>query len=309
VAKAISTAKTWERSLLIYGAIALIGIFFIYGSYQVALSHHAGSIGYFMLHLSFSLPEILIWLIAAIGAVRLKNYAMSIRTSQDGAGLNKVANALLLLVLYVILISVRGTITGAAADGRFEKGAVSLMNYLPLAVIALSALSLWLGSRELVRLVAHPKAEAWVPSGRFCAATVVLVIFALAYTLNFYRFVDDLQSSGDMTRFAASPTWLLFTYVLPHLAAWLLSFLACVNLAVYARRVTGIIYKELFRNLQRGVLLVFICTFLAQVLISSVHNDDELGWVLFSVYIVLLLCLFGFYLVYRGTRQLERIEQ
>lgn len=304
-----SIEQAWGRSALIYTVIALFGAAFIYESYQTALLQHQGGMGFFLLHLSFSLPEVLIWLLATVGALRFKNYAMSIKTSSDGSALDYIANALLLLVLYVVLVSLGGTITDVAANTRFERLTINLVSHAPLAVILLSAILLWTGSKQLLKLIDYKPQVAWFPSLRFCVTVVIFVSFSLIFTLNFYHFADSVQKSEDIMRFALEPHMLLLTYVLPHLITWLLGLLACVNLGKYAHQVSGVIYKQLFRDLQRGVVVVFVSTFLAQVLISTLTTDDDMSIVLLTVYAVLLLCLWGFYLVYRGTKQLERLEQ
>lgn len=296
------------RSITIFLALAAIGAAFIYESYHAALDEYAGGIGLLLLLLSFILPEIIIWLLAAVGAVRLKNYAMSIRDSDDGLALDYVANSLLLFVLYVVLVSIGGTIVDAAAGSTYEKLTIALTNHIPLAIILVAAILLWIGSKKLLKMLEQADKEPWVPSLRFCVTTVIFTTFALIFTINFYYFAADIREADGMPRFALSPALLLATYVLPHLLAWLFGLLACVNLATYARSVTGVIYKDLFKNLLRGVVIVFLCTFLAQVLLSTI-TVDEPSPVLVTVYGVLLLYLYGFYLVYKGTKNLERLEQ
>jgi len=56
-----------------------------------------------------------------------------------------------------------------------------------------------------------------------------------------------------------------------------LGCLACVNLGHYAHHVEGVIYKPLFRGLYRGLLTVFICTLIVQVLLATNISVQEFG--------------------------------
>jgi hypothetical protein len=309
MAQAIGKYRWNYRHSLAYGLLAVLGLAFIISSYKVALKDHDGSFDYFLLHLSINLPEIAIWLLSMVGAMRLKNYAISIRSSRDGNALDDIANALLLLVVYTVLLSMMGFINNLFAHTGLIGTVVAFSNHLPLLIILLSAILLWRGSVKLLTLMNTKNSRAKYSSPFLAGIFIIYALFILAFTENFYHYMTSVNRDVDNPRFLLAPGVLMFTYVLPHLITWLYGLLAALNLAYYSRHVSGVIYKQLFRNLQRGVVLVFFCTFVAQILIASTVSDQNMGVILGLIYVVLLLGIVGFWLVYKGTKSLELLEK
>jgi hypothetical protein len=101
---------------------------------------------------------------------------------------------------------------------------------------------------------------------------------------------------------------LLVTYVLPHIVMWLLGLLACLHLAHYSRYVSGRIYRAFLRDLTIGLLTVYICTYVAQIVSTMNSNSRHFTPALLLVFLILLLSLAGYWLIYRGSSRLQRIE-
>jgi hypothetical protein len=57
------------------------------------------------IRISIVVPELIIWLIALVGVLRFKQYAYKIRSTPDGKSFNLIANSLLWLVAYIVLLS------------------------------------------------------------------------------------------------------------------------------------------------------------------------------------------------------------
>ena len=93
------------------------------------------------------------------------------------------------------------------------------------------------------------------------------------------------------------------------MVVWLLGFVSALNLAWYAKHAPGIIYKSLFYDTCRGLVLVYVGIFLTQLLISAsvVIRGFDLG--LLFVYGIVILEVVGYSLLYRGAVKLQRIEE
>jgi len=87
-----------------------------------------------------------------------------------------------------------------------------------------------------------------------------------------------------------------------------MGLLSCLNLAQYAYRVRGKLYKPMFRNLYVGILLSYISTYLIQIFYVSNVSSNQVG-VGFGILISLILMLIaGYTLIYRGANQLYALE-
>jgi hypothetical protein len=291
----------------LYIILTLLGIFFLALTYKMALLADGASPHYhniLVIKLTFALLEIAIWVIASLCVLKFRDYASRIRPSRDGQGLSYISTGLLMLVGYTILLPLASTLVYLSKDTGFLKIAVSINNHLPMLLIALSVIYFLRGSNRLLRLT-----KARHPSGREQAwFTVGIGIMAALFAVHFYLVEPHLIGNGSIPRFALSRDVLIFTYALPHIIIWGLGVLGCWNLIHYSRFVSGSIYKLLFRKLSRGLLIVFGCTFIAQLIIASAVDLTGFDLEVVIIYLVFLLSIGGFVLIYRGVRQMEKIE-
>jgi hypothetical protein len=132
-----------------------------------------------------------------------------------------------------------------------------------------------------------------------------LGLFFAAY---FYHFAPNLPPNNGIPHFAVSAKVLIFTYVLPQVVIWALAIYSCISLANYSVRVKGAIYKDLFRSLGIGVIIVFVCTFLAQLILISSMSVNKFNVLVAFSYVILLLGAYGFIKIYQGAEKLQKIE-
>jgi hypothetical protein len=177
-------------------------------------------------------------------------------------------------------------------------------NHIPLAIALISSIQLFRGSRGLGKIT---RQRIWNGRSSIIAGVVAVVGFGF-FTWNFYMIQPSLTIAGQVSRFVVSKPILLFTYVLPHIALWSLGLLACINLAYYASRVKGVVYRSLLGDLYHGILIVFICIFLAQYLIMTTPSLKGFSWRVLLIYLELLLTTYGFMLIRRGAQKLSMIE-
>jgi hypothetical protein len=295
--------KTWKYSYLVYALAVLAALAMIVISYKTTRSLGTTP-GALLIRMSLTLPELVIWAIALRAAIKLKHYVVGIKHSDDGKGLEYISNGLLLLVAYIIALTLGSLLVQAVDHGSRLDQAIDINNYLPLSIALLSSVYLYIGSRRLAGLVGSV-GRSRRSELRYVA---VFAAFVALYVVNFYTNAAGLKGDGDVLRFDFPLKVLMFTYVLPHVIMWSLGLLACVNLAWYTYNTPGTLYKRMFRNFYQGILVVVISLFTAQVIMVTPITLAHVSVGLIVIYAVLVLAMFGFALIYRGTRKLEKIE-
>jgi len=291
----------WNSSTLPYLIPLVIGIVFAFLVIAIPVNTERS----LLVRLTITIPEIIIWLIASVGAFRFKKYATSIKNYPDGKGLDKIANALLLLVLYIILLTTASTIVNLLAHTEYLDIAIALKNHLPVITILASALFLLRGSEDLNKVVGD---DIWTKPRLLLLVGSALVFF-MVFGYVFYTAQPNLMTTNGIPRFVLPAQALLVTYILPHVIVWFMGLKAGVNLVNYTSQVQGVVYKSLFKDLYRGILLTFVCIFTAQFIIITSMAATQPNFALGLIYSVLILALVGFALILRGARKLDKIEQ
>jgi hypothetical protein len=304
--KTASRKSNPMRLKFIYFLLGLASIAYIALTYKAELNHKSTSspgIGTLLLSLSVAIPEIAIWVLAFVSSIRLKQYTMTIKKFKDGKSLRYVSDSLLLMSLYVVLLSASGSVVELFRYSHSLRAVVVLENYIPLSIALASSLLLCLGSIRLNRMVSI----RFKIHTRLGIASVYVAIAAL-FARHFYVAEPKLVPQNGIPRFVLSDKLLFFSYILPHLIMWAVGIFGCVSMANYSLFTKGAIYKRLFNKLYQGILLVFICTFLAQLFIISDFNLNGMSLGLILVYLLLVLAACGFVLIYRGSESLGKLE-
>ena len=246
-----------------------------------------------------------VWLLAVRTALRFKNYTWTIRKSKDGKSLSMIATAFCLLVGYIMLLPAVMTLESLLVGTPYLKLGVALGNHLPLLLALASGILLLKGSVKLVGLVNYRR--HYKPGLVLLVSVGIAAVFTV-FCMQFVQAVPHLQSVNGVPKFTLPVPALIFTYVIPHVALWIVGSLACLNIMHYAHKVAGVVYKSLFRDLGLGLLLVYICIFIAQFLTISSMSYAHAEKGLIAVYGVVGLALWGLGLIYRGSKKLQKIE-
>lgn len=305
-AKSNRIIENWRYANTAYFVLGFASFFYLFciqrsselaGGDKTEASH-------LIINLSFGLPEIIIWLLAARGAIRFKEYANSIRGSQDGSALNLIADAFLWLVVYVVLLTFGNQFLALARGNTIVSGMVVVKNHLPILLALISTLLFLAGARRLnaitpLRIAKRHTQLLWV----------LVAVFSLAFMADFLHNRPAMQTLNGEPQFELSQQALLFTYVIPYIVIWCLGTYAWLSLTNYARLVKGTIYRPLFGTLAKGVGFVFVATFLAQLLIVANVNVDKFSAVLVIIYLLLVFAAYGFLLIYKGAANLHRLEK
>jgi len=299
-------SAVWRNQPYVLSGVAFLSLVYIFITYRsAAISHESVSAKkLFVILCTLALPEIIIWCIATVATLRFKQYAHSIRASADGRAMSLIANALLLMMVYVILLTMAGTMVTLSKNTGHLHLAVTLGDYLPLAVALAAAGYFFAGGLRLNKLV---------PVRLRLRTRLLLVgtftVIATLYVWDFHNHVPTLKGHDGIPQFAQSIDVLVYTYAIPYVIVWALGVYACISIANYSRHTKGTIYREMLGNFYRGVLLVFICTFLAQLLVESDINLEHFSFLLFLIYCLLLAAVIGFTLIYHASARLQSLEK
>jgi hypothetical protein len=296
----------WKYKSISYIFPILMGIIAITLDYRMSLTRSSNNetITSFPLLLTITIPVIAIWLLATYGATRLKSYAHSIRASNDGKNLNYIANGLLWLVVYLLLLPTANPIEGLFVNSRYLRLSVILGNHTLVVLGLISVYLLLKGTRGLVPLT--QRSLRGTPL--FTVFSLVSGAFLIFFAWSFYRSVPTLMPVNGVPKFALPAQLLLFTYVLPYILMWIGGLLAVRNLSHYALKTKGSVYKSLFRDLYKGILVVYICIFIAQMLVISTISYTSFNISIGLIYALLVLSAIGFLLVAKGSKKLAGVE-
>jgi hypothetical protein len=269
--------------------------------------YHISSGGLTAVLLTVALPYIVIWFVALLGYLSLRDYTYSIRRSKDGAAFHEIARGVLWLTLWLPLSAVVSALTGYYYHRHPGATAhmVQLSAYANLLLLLPAFWFTYSGSRRLIKLVRQPERIVF---GAVCAYAA----FAALYTfLTLHDSSRHLPAHGVPIATYYMPDWLIVTTVIiPRLLEWLLGFQAAYNIYVYRNKVKGEIYKQSLTNLARGLASTVTIVIILRCVqsLSTQLNHKSLGFLLLVIYILLILIAISYTLIMRGARALKRIE-
>ena len=302
-------ALATANSVIILAAAAFLYMIFRDASLIDRYSPGINTALYAETHTYIVLIEIVLWALMAKAAVRFKAYSRKIQHSPDGAALNHIADAMLLSLAYAILFDMASTFKTLFIQ-RPQLGLVTtITNLLPLAVFVTLSVLLFAGAHQLRRLVPDTIAQR---QRRFRLVSLGLALYSLVivpYVAYFYRMAPTLLDDDGLHHFALPPQSLLAVYIVPFSTAWLIGLLSCIDLAGYAGRVQGKLYRPGFRSLYHGILISYVSTYLVQIFYVSNVSSNRFGVGLVILVSFIALLIAGYGLMYRGANRLYILER
>ena len=305
---AILNSQPWQCQKLLYSAVviaAALRLILMLHDSPTSLAAGFRLFGLPLSQLLILVLEVIIWFLGARSAQHFKNYAVSIKSTDEGRAMNNLANGLLWLVAYTALLTFTSSLIALFDHTPYDRMVTMLAIYLPLSIAVLASMLLFVGSAQLVSLM---KRAFWTPH-RILYFLLAYAVLMLSFIVEFYVQSPFAQNVDGNHRFVMPTLLVMLTYVLPYVLIWLAAIVASINLAWYTQNVDGRLYKTLFRNANRGIALVFVCTFLAQLLICSPFTETQPVFDNGLTFGVLILLGIGFSLIYRGAKQLECLEE
>jgi hypothetical protein len=261
-----------------------------------------------LLNLTVVVPLIGIWYLALNGFVRLREYSKLIRDTNEGWAFTLLANGLMVLAFGLPINSIVSSIFNYVAvhNTNFVPTATILKNYLAL-IIALVAFGLLARGATLL-VVSNKRTNKYKPVLPLFMAPIMILL-----TCIFTWLVLAMPAEGVSDAEAYYlPNWLIiFTVVIPYLAAWVSGLMALYFLHVHRNKVKGTIYKQAFNQLANGIGLVTLVSVLVQLLttLSGQLNRLNLTPILFILYILVILYAVGFWYIAHGSKKLQKFEE
>ncbi len=265
---------------------------------------HAHELG-----LTIAIPYLIIWFIALIGYLRLRDYTESIKDSKDGAAFATISIGVLWLALWLPLSAVIAGFTTHIYN--LHPGATASMvwlnNYLNIVLLFPAFVIIHSGSKKLLSLIKVVRQPS------FQKTTLVFIGLSALYLLLVLH--DPARQVPTHSAPVASyyqPDWLLvLTVIIPRLIMWFLGIQAMQNIYLYRKRIKGSIYQSALNNLARGIGSVVVAVVVLRSLqsLSSMLGRASLGLLLLIIYMLLIVIAIGYVFIANGAKKLKRIEE
>ena len=297
----ISSLKTL-LFLLVFGS--LLYLILLFKSSIILRPPGDNQTAFFIINFSVAIPEIIIWWIAFFSSWRLKTYSTLIKQSKDGQAMAYLADGLILLSLYIVLLCVSNSFIALFKKSDNLHTAILLENYLPLAVALMSAIVL-LKAALIFNSLVSKKIEKKSLILIYC----LFAVFSLLLALHLLQINPDRLYDDHIPRFILGRNALLITYLIPQIILWSMDLFASLSIANYSRNIKGSLYKNKIKNLYIGILIILICIFFAQVLMLTNLSFSKFSLALIAVYGLLLLGGYGFTYIYKVAASLDKIEK
>lgn len=297
--------RNWPSAYSIFSLLVVAAAAFVFILYRnaVLFGGHNDTTE-MVINAIIGIPVIMMWTMAFLSAVKLKSSAVAIRKTKDGEGMDRIADALILIAIYVVLITSSHYVVGMFKDSAGLGRVVSIENYLPLFTILVSSILLLDGALVLNRIVTLT--IRWRYRLLFIA---IWLLAAVSFLWRFHNVAGMATASGSLPLFVLPVKLLMFTYAIPHVLMWAIGVLACAYIANYSLHVRGSIYRSFLTYLYAGILLVYIGTYISQYFILANLSAKRFSVGLLLVIVLELLGILGFYLIYRGSEKLDRLEK
>jgi hypothetical protein len=307
--KANSSIKRILRWCSLLTFIYVITVFVFPYSSTAINSYHISALQYRFAVIMIELPVIVVWFFAFWGYGKLKQYAWSIKQTEEGKYFDKLADGMTWLAWSLPLSALFGRILSGLNGGSVmgHSAATIVDNYFALLLPFIAFIIIGLATRSIVGQ--KNRISLATSSGQ-----AIVSIFAVIGVLYCYLLLKafDLHSLSSSQNHYHLPAWLIvITIMIPYLYAWLTGLLAACELTIYARKVKGVLYKKALMNLIYGLFAV-VFSFISSQYSSSVWPSH--GHLVFDSRLIIITIFriiggLGFILMAVGANQLKRIEE
>ena len=298
------------RLLLMFavlGAVYCYVLFTIPIDRVIASKYHLGIGWSVVFAVAVYVPFMLVWLVALVGYVRLREYAQSIKGDQDGAAFNYITGGICIITIWLPISALLSALAvfGYRHNASLAPDVMRTMTYLNILALLVAYLLVYRGSQRLLRLIGMT-AQAPV------AAVLVYVVFAALYT--FVVFKDPTRTTAThhvkIAAYYLSDRLILLTVVLPRLISWYIGLQAAYNLYIYRLRAAGKIYREALSGLVVGIVGVITLSALFRSLQAIAMVVSHLNAIILvvGVYVLLAATAWGYVYIARGADRMKLLE-
>lgn len=271
-------------------------------------NYDLSALEYRILYFAIALPAMAVWFVAFYAYAKLQEYARSIKGSPEASAFERLATGCRWLAWSLPVPAVAAVALNAIADAwpAFHSTAIIMVTYITLILSLVAFSVIGMASKELIT---RAKVRFSAASAR--GVMLIFVIGGVLYCyLTFRQFEPGSLNSTDNPYFL--PIWvMLLTVIIPYLYAWFVGILATYEIAAYAKRVRGVLYKQALHLFVSGLITVIGASIALQY-ISSVEPPAghlSLNYRLLLITIFRILDGVGFALIAAGVLRLKKIEE
>lgn len=249
------------------------------------------------------LPYILIWGAAFYAYVKMFEYTKLLGDAKEKTAFHDIARGISVLAWGLAIPAILSLILKAIAakHAGFENTATVIANYMTLLVPLIAFTLIGNGTRRLSDLMRSR------PGKNGMRVFAVLFITLAVY----YTFLTLTARKHHGNPYHLSLQLTMLTMIIPYLYAWFMGFMNCYELAMYARKVKGLLYKRALNLVGAGIATVIGSTIFIQfiTIVYAYKPTDSLGSLLILIYILLLSEAIGYFLIVSGAKKLKLIEE
>jgi hypothetical protein len=264
--------------------------------------YHLSTTGARFLSSSVVLPLILIWFAAFYGFSKLLRYAEFIKRSKDGKQVAILARGVEYLALWLPISSCVSAILNIWTEHHpgFANASTIISGYVSLVIPFLGFITISVGARNLVDNIRQRPARLTIQVITLLLALSGVIYCYFAFTGPHIRSIYHL------------PSWLLVsTIIVPYLFMWFVGMMATSEIALYAHKASGVIYRSGWRLLAAGLGGMIITSVSLQYIVTLTDRLSHLkiGVLMGLIYLLLLAMASSFVLIALGAKKLQRIEE
>jgi hypothetical protein len=296
------------RDYILLAVIYLLLVILLPANKVLMHSYHLTPSQYHILYLTVAIPLVAIWFAAFYGYGKLAEYTHLIRKTPEGEGFNNLARGTAWLAWSLPIGALVQICANAIANNHpgFEATSIIITNYTILFFALLAFTAFARGARSLTSL---SQVRLDIEQSRF----TVLILLVLGVGYCFFAFKSlDLHSLTSTSNPYDIPGWLLITtIIIPYLYAWFSGLIAAIELLIYSKRVSGVLYRQSMGLLASGCLAIIGGSVSAQYLqnVGIKTGHLSLNSTLVIVNMMYLFMAAGYILLTIGAQRLKKMEE
>ena len=264
---------------------------------------HVSLSEYRMLLITVLVPYILIWFAAFYAYHKSDQYARALKGTDEADSFAYISKGVRVMAWGLAIPAILSVILNgiAAKNPSFKDTATVINNYATMLVPLIAFSFIGIGARRLSEQV-----ESRPSLNGIRIFVLAFLIFGVYYTSAALSTLYRHDNPYHLSRYV-----LLLTVIVPYLYAWFAGILSCYDLALYSRKVRGLLYKRALATLSAGLITIIGSTIFIQFIkIAFAYQDNlSINSLLVIIYILLIIEAIGFILIANGARQLKRIEE
>ncbi len=264
-----------------------------------------------ILRTTILLPYLFIWVSALFSILRFTKYLKFISQSPECAGFKYLIKGLWMLLAVVIVPSYIGILGSYFPENFFvQKITTILRNDATILIYLCAFYFLWQGSKKLGEALITEKIK---DKASYFISVLLTIVLGIGYIWFVIHNPFRTASSNPLVKptYYLSDISIFLTIVFPYIVIWLLGFLTIFNFRNLSKKIVGVIYKNAFHYISKGITviiaLIISLQFLSQasIYLASVH----LGIILVIIYLILIAIALGYLYIARGAKELTLIEE